>query len=69
MQLGNAIPIIPFYKGKDDKQLLSLEIYLMSLKDVDDVRLINTRYFKLHEYIKYDSHDRLIKSLYPEWAI
>ena len=24
MQLGNAIPIIPYYKGKDDTQLISL---------------------------------------------
>lgn len=40
----------------------------MELKDVDDVRLFNSRYFKLHEYPKYDNHDRLIKALYPQWV-
>lgn len=34
MQLGNGIPILPYYKGKDDNQLLALETYLMSLKDI-----------------------------------
>lgn len=34
MQLSNGIPILPYYKGKDDTQLLALETYLMSLKDV-----------------------------------
>ena len=68
MQLGNAIPILPFYRGKDDKQLYALETYLMALKEVEDVRLVNSRHFKLHEYLKYDSYDRLIRGLYPEWV-
>lgn len=37
------------------------------LKDADDVRIVNSKHFKLHEYIKYDNHDKLIKNLYPEW--
>lgn len=64
MQLGNAIPILPYYKGKDDDQLISLENYLMNLKDVDDVRTVNGQHFRLHEYMKYDSHERLIQNLY-----
>lgn len=66
LQLGNGIPILNYFKGKDDNQLLYLEKYLMSLVDVDDVRTVNLEYFKLHEYFKYDSHDKLINSLYAK---
>ena len=48
MQLANGIPIIPYYRGKDDDQLIALEEYLMGLKDVEDVRKPNSEYFKLH---------------------
>lgn len=53
MQLDNAIPIIPYYRGKEDDELVSLEQYLMKLKDVEDVRTVNREYFKLNEYVKY----------------
>jgi CTD small phosphatase-like protein 2 len=53
MQLDNAIPIIPYYRGKEDDELISLEQYLMKLKDVEDVRTVNREYFKLNEYVKY----------------
>ncbi len=65
MQLGNAIPILPYYKGKDDDQLVILEQYLMGLKDVDDVRPVNNAHFRLQEYTKFDSHEKLVKALYP----
>ena len=42
MQLGNGVPIIPYYRGKDDSELLALEDYLMRLKDIDDVRKVNS---------------------------
>lgn len=67
MQLDNGIPILPYYRGKDDDELLSLENYLMGLKEVEDVRPINRDYFKLHEYTKYDSHEKVINKLYGEW--
>lgn len=41
MQLENGIPIIPYYRGKDDDELIGLEEYLMNFKDVEDVRPIN----------------------------
>ena len=47
LQMANGIPILPYYKGKDDRQLYSLETYLMGLKDVDDMRKVNTETFQL----------------------
>lgn len=67
MQLGNGVPILPYYRGKEDDQLYGLEEYLMGMKDVDDVRKVNGPYFKLYEYSKFDSFERLVNKLYPEW--
>ena len=39
----------------------------MKLKDIDDVRNINREYFKLHEYVKYDSYEKLISKLYKDY--
>ena len=36
----------------------------MNLKDVEDVRKPNSEYFKLHEYAKFDSHEKLVNKLY-----
>lgn len=66
LQLANGIPILNYFKGKEDNQLLYLEKYLMGLLDVEDVRPLNADYFKLHEYMKFDSHDKLITSLYAK---
>lgn len=38
MQLTNGIPIVPFYKSKEDRELEHLEAFLMTLKHVEDVR-------------------------------
>lgn len=37
-QLDNGIPIIPYYKGKDDKQLLYLKEYLQLIVDKDTIK-------------------------------
>ena len=42
LQLSNGIPILNYFKGKDDNQLYYLEKYLMSLLEVDDVRPVNS---------------------------
>lgn len=47
MQLGNAIPILNYIKGKDDDQLYQLENYLMGLLNVPDVRAVNQETFRL----------------------
>ena len=67
MQLANGVPIIPYYQGKQDKELIALEEYLMKFKDVKDVRKPNSEYFKLHEYLKFDSHEKLANKLYTDW--
>ena len=48
-QLENGYPIIPFYNDDHDTQLLELEEYLMNIKDVEDVRIENSKRFKLKD--------------------
>lgn len=48
LQLGNGIPILNYFKGKEDNQLYYLERYLMGLLEVEDVRAVNGDYFRLH---------------------
>lgn len=48
-QLDNGIPIIPFYDDKEDRILIKIKDYLLSLKDVQDVRVINRKNFSLQE--------------------
>lgn len=67
MQLHNGIPILPYYRGKEDDQLKKLEKYLMSLKDVKDVRVRNKEHFSLNEYMKHDSYEKLVKNVYGKW--
>jgi len=37
-QLENGIPILPFYKDKNDEELLHLIYYLRCLTQFDDIR-------------------------------
>ncbi len=53
-QLDNGIPIIPFYDDKDDKILPKIRDYLLNLKDLEDVRVINRKTFSLSELSKLD---------------
>jgi CTD small phosphatase-like protein 2 len=49
-QLDNAIPILPYYKGKNDFELKALQTYLEGLIFIKDVRETNRKTFKLHRY-------------------
>ncbi len=63
--LNNGIPILPFYKDKNDKELLKLRDYLMSLKHVDDVRKSIQKHFKWNLFKKYyDSPNLLVNKLF-----
>ncbi len=48
-QLDNGIPMIPFYDDKDDHIMPKIRDYLLSLKDLEDVRVINRKTFSLME--------------------
>lgn len=58
-QLDNGIPIIPFYDDKEDRILLKIKDYLISLKDVQDVRVINRKNFSLTELYEIDTSNFL----------
>jgi Dullard-like phosphatase family protein len=51
-QLDNGIPIIPFYDDKEDRILPKIKDYLLSLKDLDDFRVINEKTFSLTQLYK-----------------
>ena len=48
-QLDNGIPIIPFYDDKEDRIMPKIKDYLISLKDLEDVRIVNMKTFSLTE--------------------
>ena len=66
-QLENGIPILPFYKEKNDCELRNLTNYLMLLKDVLDVREINNEIFKMNRYFEFNDPGDLIKTLYSDY--
>lgn len=53
-QLDNGVPIIPFYDDKEDNLLLKMKDFLISLKDVEDVRKIIKNTFRLQELYTLD---------------
>lgn len=63
MQTDNAVPILPFYEGRD-YELAALEHYLNRLADSEDVRPANRAYFQLHSYTSYDNAAALVHDLY-----
>ena len=65
-QLDNAIPIIPYYSGKQDYELKALEKYLKSLAEVEDVRETNYSTFRLRDYYNYGNEEaaELVSDLY-----
>lgn len=67
-QPENGIPIIPYYHGDTDFQLKALQSYIESMLLVSDMRTVNKRTFKLHEYKKYYYDlEKLVEELYlPE---
>jgi len=51
-QLDNGVPIMPFYDEKEDTTMLKITEYLMSLKEVEDVRINNRKAFSLQHTFK-----------------
>lgn len=62
-QIENGVPILPYYGG-EDCELLALEKYLDKIKVARDVRGINVRMFKLHQYGRFQDCQTLVKQLY-----
>lgn len=62
--IENGVPIIPFYENKQDKELLSLKLYIEGLRFAKDVREINRKTFKFHLYDKYGNLEDLLVNLF-----
>ncbi len=50
--LNNGIPIVPYYKGEKDYELMFLAGYLSSIRKWKDLREANKKYIKLENLIK-----------------
>lgn len=37
-QIDNGVPMLPFYKNKDDREMIHLYHFLLKIKDNDDIR-------------------------------
>jgi Dullard-like phosphatase family protein len=61
--LENGIPILPFYKNKDDVEMKSLVNYLNQIAIFDDLREVNKKFLKLDyflsKHIKVDEDDSM----------
>lgn len=63
-QPENGIPILPYYEGRHDYELSSLEKYLQQMTLAKDVRDINRKTFKLEQYRSYEDVEELVQDLY-----
>lgn len=61
-QIGNGIPILPFYDFKADRELIYLTDYLKTISEVEDIRESNTKMFRLNQYERYEEIQQLIES-------
>jgi CTD small phosphatase-like protein 2 len=52
-QLENGVPILPYFKGKNDFELPALQNYLLNLVHFDDLREENQKIFKLNRYLEF----------------
>ena len=50
-QIYNGVPVIPYYKNKNDNQLIYLQHYLMQMKE-KDIMTLNKDTFKYNLYYK-----------------
>ena len=62
MQLKNGVPIIPFYKSKEDTELVELCDFLLALKDEPNVCDRITDTFKSKTISKYANNLPLLNS-------
>ena len=65
-QMNNGVPIVPYYKGKNDYELRYLANYIYNLLNEEDVQEYNARYFRLEEYFQCKDAKSLIRRVYPE---
>ena len=63
-QKDNGIPILPYYSGSDDFELMALLKFLKGTNDIEDVRDRNRQIFKLEKYNPYSSCIELVEGLY-----
>ena len=50
--LNNGIPIVPYYKGDKDSELIILSKYLLSIAHCNDIRVCNKKYINMESYLE-----------------
>ena len=59
--IDNGVPIASFM-GEQDDQLLKLESYLTLLENVDDIRKVNRRVFRMHLYKEFQTPAEVLEN-------
>jgi CTD small phosphatase-like protein 2 len=54
LQMENGVPILPYFEGTNDNELLKLLDYLKILIKLPDIRSHNKEHLALHRYFKND---------------
>jgi len=49
--IDNLIPIVPFYNSKNDKELVVLSYYLLSIMNYDDLRIANKKFINMNQFL------------------
>jgi CTD small phosphatase-like protein 2 len=52
-QLDNGVPVLPYFQGKNDYELVALESYLLSLVNEPELRAYNRKLFQLPRYLEF----------------
>lgn len=66
LQLHNGIPIIPFSDNQEDKELIHLQQFLLSLKGVADVRPIIQQHFHYEKLVNARDVEECLAQMFPD---
>jgi CTD small phosphatase-like protein 2 len=63
-QLENGIPIVPFYDNANDRELIYLTAYLLSVTQQPDMLEKNMQYFKHNVFLEESTPEATLSKLF-----
>ena len=62
--LDNGIPIVPYYKGDKDSELIMLSKYLLSISNCNDLRECNKEYINMESFLEQAKIEKIEDNLF-----
>ncbi len=62
--LNNGIPIVPYYKGDKDSELIMLSKYLLSISNCNDLRQCNKEYINMESFLEQAKLEKIEDNLF-----